>query len=48
MSRPFYTAPSPRTIREEAKQILANQKSWDRGTINLLKNLEGFSNLAPR
>ena len=45
MARPFYTAPSPRVVREEAKQILASRKDWDRGTINLIKNLEDFANL---
>lgn len=45
MARPFYTAPSPRAIRDEATQILASQDSWDRGTINLLKNLDAFTNL---
>lgn len=48
MARPFYTAPSARAIRAEAKRILANQTSWDRSTTNLIKNLEDFANLMPR
>ena len=45
MARPFYTAPSPRTIRDEVTQILASQGTWDRSTINLLKNLDAFTTL---
>ena len=48
MTRPFYTAPSPRAMREEVQQILASQKSWDRRTINLLKNLDDFANFTAR
>ena len=48
MSRPFYTAPSPRATRDEVTQILANQTKWDRSTINLLKNLDDFANKTAR
>lgn len=48
MARPFYTAPSPRVIRDEAKRILASRNDWNRDTIKLIKNLGDFANLTAR
>lgn len=48
MARPFYTAPSPSAVRAELTQILSSRNTWDRSTINLLKNLDDFTNLTAR
>lgn len=44
MPRPFYTAPSPAAIRNEAKRIAGRQAAWSEETVELIRNLDEFSN----
>ena len=48
MTRPFYTAPSPKVLRDETQQIIETQKTWSRDAIQVIKNLEQFENLTAR
>lgn len=48
MTRPFYTVPSPRVLREEVRHILEAHKSGDAKTVAILKNLSAFSDSSPR
>ncbi|MCY3621684.1 MAG: hypothetical protein OXH68_08215, partial [Gammaproteobacteria bacterium] len=43
MPRPFYTAPSPQAVRDEAKQIAESQANWSDETVQLIGNLDEFS-----
>ncbi len=46
MTRPFYTAPSPQAVRDEAKDIAASQNSWPESTIAMIRNLDEFSGMS--
>ena len=48
MPRPFYTAPSPQAVRDEAKRIAENQAAWSDETVQLIRNLDEFSGRSAR
>ncbi|MDE0662148.1 MAG: ankyrin repeat domain-containing protein [Gammaproteobacteria bacterium] len=43
MTRPFYTAPSPQAVRDEAKRIAESQAAWSDEIVELIRNLNEFS-----
>ena len=43
MPRPFYTAPSPQAVRDEAKRIAESRDTWSDDDIELIRNLGDFS-----
>ena len=48
MARPFYAAPSPQVVRDEAKRIAKGRGSWSSDTLDLIKNLDEFSKSSSR
>ncbi|MCY3840330.1 MAG: hypothetical protein OXH09_17060 [Gammaproteobacteria bacterium] len=48
MPRPFYTAPSPQAVRDEAKRIAESQAAWSDETVQLIRNLDEFSGRSAR
>ena len=48
MTRPFYTAPSPPAVRDEAKRIAKSQATWSDETVELIRNLDELANMPAR
>ena len=46
MPRPFYTAPSPQAVRDEAKRVAESRDAWSTEVLQLIRNLDEFANLA--